>query len=408
MTAPKGQRRPKKPKGSPLTASGNGQWAARVDGRMINLGPWSDHEGAKQRYYEMMAAGESVPAEPSGRMTVRRLSNEWLDSQNKKLEKKRLSQRSFDDNLRAGKRLVRVFGPNRELDSLKPKDWAKLRKDIEDRHESLHSIRREMVLCKAAANYGVANRMILAPFFGTEFTPPSDSEIAKDRADRERENGGGKHFEAEEIRQILEIANPTMTAMILLGINCGLGNEDILELRKTDINLATGWLHYPRPKNGIERRAKMWPETSKAIKDYLELRPEPQPDLENGAKLVFLTRYGNQYDALAIGKEFNKLQDKVGCKRKERSYYGLRHTLQTEAENLAEESPDVPAIDRVMGHKTVGIATNYRGTIADKRLEKISDALHRWLFGSTAKTARKKTTKKAKSKSSKKSKRKAG
>ena len=39
-------------------------------------------------------------------------------------------------------------------------------------------------------------------------------------------------FEAKQIRKLLEVAPPQMNAMILLGINCGLGNNDCGSLQQ--------------------------------------------------------------------------------------------------------------------------------------------------------------------------------
>jgi hypothetical protein len=56
-------------------------------------------------------------------------------------------------------------------------------------------------------------------------------------------------------------ADATLKAMILLGINGGLGNTDISELVHAAVNLDTGWIDYPRPKTGVARRFPLWDET---------------------------------------------------------------------------------------------------------------------------------------------------
>ena len=47
-----------------------------------------------------------------------------------------------------------------------------------------------------------------------------------------------------------------MQAMILLGINAGLGNRDCAKLEFGHVNLKTGWLDYPRPKTAIDTAAR--------------------------------------------------------------------------------------------------------------------------------------------------------
>jgi len=57
--------------------------------------------------------------------------------------------------------------------------------------------------------------------YGPQFKKPSASLMRRHRALQ-----GPKLFTAEEIRRLLDAAGPSMKAMILLGINGGLGNSD--------------------------------------------------------------------------------------------------------------------------------------------------------------------------------------
>lgn len=65
-----------------------------------------------------------------------------------------------------------------------------------------------------------------------------------------------------------------MQALILLGINAGLGNSDVARLHVGHLDLCKGVLDYPRPKTGEERRVPLWKETVKALKLVIESRPE--------------------------------------------------------------------------------------------------------------------------------------
>ena len=66
-----------------------------------------------------------------------------------------------------------------------------------------------------------------------------------------------------------------MKAMILRSINTGMNNSDLNNIKPDNIDLKTGWLDYPRHKTGIERLAKLWPETVEAVRDYLKARQRP-------------------------------------------------------------------------------------------------------------------------------------
>jgi integrase len=94
-------------------------------------------------------------------------------------------------------------------------------------------------------------------------------------------------FEAIELRTIIDKANQPLKAMILLGLNCGLGNSDCGQLKFRNLDLMKGWLNYPRPKTGVDRRCPLWKETIKALRDAIYERPDPR-DLNN-RDLVFIT-----------------------------------------------------------------------------------------------------------------------
>ena len=60
-----------------------------------------------------------------------------------------------------------------------------------------------------------------------------------------------------------------MKPMILLGINCGFGNADCATLPIRALDLEEGWINFPRPKTGLDRRCPLWPETIKSLQEWL-------------------------------------------------------------------------------------------------------------------------------------------
>jgi len=54
----------------------------------------------------------------------------------------------------------------------------------------------------------------------------------------------------EELDKLLDRAQPAFKAMILLGVNCGLGPADIGRLRWEMIDMKSGRMDFPRPKTG--------------------------------------------------------------------------------------------------------------------------------------------------------------
>jgi integrase len=192
-----------------------------------------------------------------------------------------------------------------------------------------------------------------------------------------RAKQGAKLFTADEVRRILDAAGTTMKAMLYLGINCGFGNSDCGNLPTSALDLDAGWLDYPRPKTGINRRCPLWPETVLALRKALAERPEPKDEANAG--LAFVTKYGGPWAKdtpdSPITKEMRKLLDKLGIEG-HKNFYTLRHVFRT----VADEAKDQPAVDFLMGHARDDMASAYRESISNERLLAVSDYVREWLF----------------------------
>src|SRR5690606_3106836 len=120
---------------------------------------------------------------------------------------------------------------------------------------------------------------------------------------QEKAKAGSKMLEAKECRKLIDkTQSPELKAMILLALNCGFGNSDCAKLPMAAVDFDGGWIDFPRPKTGIERRCPLWSETVDALKVVCDRR-DPNRDL------LFVTKYGNTYagDQSCITKEFRKL-----------------------------------------------------------------------------------------------------
>jgi integrase len=189
-------------------------------------------------------------------------------------------------------------------------------------------------------------------------------------------------FDAPELREILSAADIPLNAMILLGINGGLGQADLAALPISAINFNSAMLDYPRQKTAVPRRIPLWPETLAALRSAVELRPSPK--LEADRELAFITKYGFRWVRTnekgtsidSVGWEFRKLLLRVGIKRPRINFYALRHTFET----IGGDSKDQVAVDHVMGHAGDDMPSRYREKIRDERLRAVVDHVRNWLF----------------------------
>jgi integrase len=374
MVAPRDRKKPKKPYPDfPLTPGNNGQWVKRIRGKLHYFGPWHDPDAALEKYRRSAAdlhAGREPAVEGA---TVRDLCNQFHAHKVRQLERGEIVQLTLAHYRRTCDRVVEVFGAGTGLASVKPHDFDRLLASLA-RTNGPRALAVYVQHVRTLFKYGFEAGLLESPMrFGPGFKRPSAAVIRKLRASKP-----ARLFTAAELRKILAAANPILRAMTLLGINCGFGNADCGWLPKTALDLDAGWVNYPRPKTGIQRRCKLWPETVRALKAALAARPAPLTLL--AIPLVFVTRSGGVYNGgrkdSQIGSAFTHLLGKLGLKREGLSFYAVRHTFST----IAEGCRDQVAVGSIMGHVDVTMAQSYREHIDDSRLEAVAKYVRNWLW----------------------------
>jgi integrase len=361
----------------PLFAHATGRWCKKIRGRLVYFGPWSDPDAALARYVEQkdaLHAGRTPRPDPEA-LTVKDLANSFLNHKRDLLNAGELSPRTWAQYKETCDLLVKHLGKQRLVADLAPEDFATLRRRMAKRWKPItlgNFIQRVRVVLKHAADNDMIDRPVR---YGQGFKRPSKKTLRLERAKQ-----GHKLFTREEMHRLLEAASVPLRAMMLLGINCGLGNADCGRLLGSALDFEQGWLDYPRPKTGMDRRCPLWPETAEALRTVLANRPAPRDPAH--ADLVFITRFGQPWHTdtseSPISYEFGKLVRKLGINgRQGLGFYTLRHTFRT----VADEAKDQPAVDFIMGHEVPHMSSVYRETISDERLRAVTDHVRNWLFG---------------------------
>ena len=142
-------------------------------------------------------------------------------------------------------------------------------------------------------------------------------------------------------------------------------------------------MNHGRPKTGVARRCKLWPETVDALKASLAKRPKAKsPDV---AKLVFVTKYGASWSkGIAdnpVAKEFAKLAKGLGVDRPGVTFYVFRHSFRT----VAGKAKDQEATRAIMGHVNEHVENAYIERIDDDRLEAVAECVRDWLYSDQVK-----------------------
>lgn len=379
--------RPEKPYPEfPLFAHNSGQWCRKIRGKIHSFGPWDDPTAALKKHNEQFAFLKEgiLPPEKFDGWILGDLVNEWLGVMEDRLNDGEIRQPTFDACHRVGELIVKHMDRRRAVESLQPNDFRKFRSELMRKYELL-TVKPVMTRVRQMFKFAYDERLIDRPvFYGQGFKLPTKSAIRKDRSTKPK-----KLFTADQVRLLVGHASPPLKAIILLGINAGLNCADVGGLKPSHI--VDGWLDYPRQKTGVERRAKLWPETIQAIDGYLKVRQTPFEQFED---LVFVTKGRNSWSHTAIGHEFRKLVDAINAASQvdehgqplktppdepfpHGSFTYLRHTFQTRG----EDTGDSIAVKMIMGHVDDSISADYREEVINDRLEAVADHVHGWLFG---------------------------
>lgn len=382
----------------PLFPQGSGRWAKKIRGKLHYFGRWDGPDGDTKWQQALddykakvddLRAGRTPRAAGDG-LTVRELANRFLTTKRHLLDTSELTSRTFADYHAACARIIEAFGKNRLVTDLIVDDFEGLRKQLAKTRGPV-ALGNEIQRIRTVFKYAYDQGLISVPLrYGQSFQKPSAKVLRK-----ERHKKGPRMFQAGELRQLVAKAGVPLKAMILLGINAGFGNHDVASLPLSAIDLKAGWVNYPRPKTGIQRRCPLWPETVAALEAAIEKRPRPKGDVDGG--LAFITKYGASWaKAPAIGtdeedratvakavdnpltKEFRKLLDAEGLHRAGLGFYALRHTFET----IGGASRDQVAVNAIMGHAPPAndMSAVYREQVDDERLRAVTDHVRGWLF----------------------------
>ncbi|MFB0524861.1 MAG: tyrosine-type recombinase/integrase [Phycisphaerae bacterium] len=159
-----------------------------------------------------------------------------------------------------------------------------------------------------------------------------------------------------------------MKAMICLGLNCGFGCTDCGKLKWKDLDFENSRVQLARNKTGVRRNFPLWPETIQALKELLR-----------SGELVFYTSDGYPWVRMVtrnngagereyisvnrITQTFSRLMKKVRIHApKGTGFYALRRTAAT----MAARSGDPFAVQRLLGHVDLTMATRYVQDVSEQ------------------------------------------
>jgi integrase len=376
--------KPQKPRPDfPLFPHATGRWAKKVRGKLHYLGKVADDPKGERALTLWLEDRDDLLAGMTPRrkrsddeLTVSDLCNHFLIFKEQQKDTGELAPRTFARYKATSELLTKQFGRFRLVADLRTEDFQKLRSTMSKRWGPV-AVGNEIQMVRSIFRYGYeAEHMDKPVRFGPGFKKPSAKTIRKTRT-----ANGPRMFTAQQVRLLLAKATPNGKAMILLGINGGLGNTDLAMMPTTAPDLDGGWLDYAREKTAIHRRIPLWNETVTGMREALDNRAEPKSPDDVG--LLFIGPRGQSYigdhKGYRVTAEFDRIAKKA--KVQGRTFYDLRRTFQTVGEGAA----DLAAVQAIMGHAagTSDMSAVYRQTVSDDRLRAVTDHVHDWLFGAS-------------------------
>ena len=343
----------------PLTLHPTGQYCKKVKGKIYYFG--SDKKDAIQRYLDqatyLHGCKNHLQQKPTGdNMALKQLCDIYLKYQYSKLLANDLTARHHNDQIDSLNKLMAFLGPGRKIKSITTLELQNYKRKLQKRYGSVCRLNLHISIMKAIFHWARKNDIL-------ENIPNIDAISRGKIVHKERFT-----FNSEQINKLLSYADVKMTAMIWLGLNCGFGCTDCSELKWSDLDLVNARVNLPRRKTGISRDLPLWPETVEALEKILRT-----------GKLVFYTSRGNPYMQTllqsdgngnrkyitlnTITTKFSRLIKRSSIEvPKGTGFYTLRRTAAT----IAARSGDPFAVQRLLGHADLQMATRYVQDVSEQ------------------------------------------
>ena len=335
----------------PLTLHTTGQYCKKVKGKIYYFG--SDKKQALEKYLDqatyLHGCQNNLQKPISDNMTLKQLCDIYLKYQYSKLQANDLTASHHNEQIGSLNKLMAFLGQNIDINNISTLDLQNYKRRIQNSHVSVCRLNLHISIMKALFHWARKNDVL-------ENIPNIDA-VSRDKIVHNEKF----IFDHEQINKLLSAADVKMRAMIWFGLNCGFGCTDCSGLKWTDLDLVNARVRLPRRKTGILRDLPLWLETVESLEKIPKV-----------GKLVFYTSRGNPYIQTllkndgngsvkyttqnTITTKFSRLIKKLRLEvPKGTGFYTLRRTAAT----IAARSGDPFAVQRLLGHADLQMATRY-------------------------------------------------
>ncbi|MGC8580008.1 MAG: tyrosine-type recombinase/integrase [bacterium] len=258
------------------------------------------------------------------------------------------------------KHLLPEFGDT-YLSQITPNQIARYKVKREQEGASPKSINHELGFCKHAFNLAIKEWEWVKD---NPFTKVSMEKLPQPRV---------RYLTPEEFEKLYQACNERLKPIVLLAVNTGMRQDNILSLTWTQIDLSRGVIILEHTKNGERLGLPMNDTVKNLLIELNKVRHINSP-------YVFHNSTGNRISATTVQHAFHRVCKKAGIQ--DFRFHDLRHTF---ASWLVQGGVDLYRVQRLLGHKTGEMTRRYAHlapdnlrdgvTILDKKPEAITKAI---------------------------------
>ncbi|MFC1793381.1 tyrosine-type recombinase/integrase [Planctomycetota bacterium] len=342
----------------PLTLHPTGQYCKKIKGKIRYFG--TDKNKALEKYLAqatyLHGAQSLIPKISNGKMTLKQLCDLYLRYQNSRVLVGDITAKHYNDQTYSLNRFMVFLGQGCRIENISTLDLQNYKRKLQSSYPSVDRQNLHIGLMKAMFHWARKNDVL-------EGIPNIDA-ISKDRVVHKEKYT----FNKKQIRKLLSTADVKMKAMIWLDLNCGFGCTDCSRLKWEDLDFKNSRVELARSKTKIDRNLPLWPETIKALKE-----------IPRSGSLVFTTSKDHPWIRTTattndngepkyiidnrISTKFSRLMKKVGIQApKGTGFYTFRRTAAT----IAARSGDPFAVQRLLGHVDLTMATRYVQDVSEQ------------------------------------------
>ena len=342
----------------PLTLHPTGKYCKKIKGKIRYFG--TDKKKTHEKYLAQAAclygAQRLVHKTSNDKMTLKQLCDLYLHYQNSRVLVGAITAKHYNDLIGSLSRLMAFLGQGCRIESISTLDLQNYKRKLQGSYASVDRQNLHMGLMKDMFHWARKNDVL-------ESIPNIDA-ISKDRVVHKEMYT----FNPQQIRKLLSASDVKMKAMIWMGLNCGFGCTDCSRLQWKDLDFKNNRVTLARKKTGVGRNLPLWPETIQALKE-----------VPKSGTFVFVTSKGHPWVRTTvttndkgepkyiydnrITTKFSRLMKKVGIHApKGTGFYTLRRTAAT----IASRSGDPFAVQKLLGHVDLTMATRYVQDVSEQ------------------------------------------